>query len=428
MTIIRGARGIEMAKLSPQEKLQAARLMARERAPYLSTILYSMIPKEAEGLGTFGVTKTGVMLWDPATADGWTVEEIAAVLLHEVGHLLRDHSGRCEAGQFEHMLFNMAGDISQNMDVEAMGLKLPKFKDANGKDKGGALFPSTYKFPENLSAEEYYALLKDMADKGQLGQMGEGGIGHGKCGSCAGNKVDGEPEDGSGKPGEADGEGRTQAELDRARRQVAAEIQQEAQKGQGKVPAGLARWAETVLQPAKIRWQDKLKRAVRSAVAYRPGAVDYTYAKMSRRTLANPSGPIFPSLRAPIPEVAIALDTSGSMGGAELEAAMAETQGVLKALGSNVTFLSCDAEVHAIGKIATVKDAGKLVKGGGGTSFHPIFEAVCKRKPRPEVLIIFTDGCGPAPAAPPRDMNVIWVLIGSYTTQPTTWGTYIKVE
>ena len=111
--------------MKAKDKLAAARLMAVEKMKYFRTAILGLVPKETPGLGTFGVTKNGVMLWDPECLDRWSVEETAAVLVHEVSHLLRNHARRCEAMGAEHMPWNAAGDLEINDDLQEIGLPLP---------------------------------------------------------------------------------------------------------------------------------------------------------------------------------------------------------------------------------------------------------------------------------------------------------------
>jgi predicted metal-dependent peptidase len=126
--------------------------------------------------------------------------------------------------------------------------------------------------------------------------------------------------------------------------------------------------------------------------------------------------------------VAIAVDTSGSMGAAELTAALREANGVLSAIGADITYLACDADVHELIKVRDVKEMAKRLTGGGGTDFRPVFEALEKVRPIPEVLIFITDGCGPAPPAPPPRTRVIWLLVGPYQQAPCSWGTQISID
>lgn len=466
--------------LTAREKLVAGRLLCREKAPYFRAAILALIPREAPGLGTVGVTDRGVLMVDYDVIETWSIQEVAGALLHEVGHLLRDHPGRCNGRHPR--LFNIAGDLAMNTDVVKIpGVALPQ----------GALFPADFGWDEGLTAEAYYSkvydrvqeqaeqgnddvTLQDIMDpqeenrhadeeadgqgegkgegkgkgqgkgqgkapgkepgkgKGDLSQAGQKPqCGNGWCGSGAGRPLPDEPD-----PGE-EGGGRSKAELGRVRKAVAEAIRAEAQKTRGSVPGGWEVWAEEELGAPKVRWQDKLARLTRAAIAWRPGAIDHRYDRPSRRQAGvgfGPGRPILPCFRAPIPRVGVGIDTSGSMSGGELTMAVRETRGILLATGADVEFCACDAAVHELRPVRDHRQVAKLLKGGGGTDFGPIVEAFCARKNPPEVLIIITDGCGPAPAAPPQGVKVIWVLVGKHRSRPygsagpISWGDFIEID
>lgn len=171
------------------------------------------------------------------------------------------------------------------------------------------------------------------------------------------------------------------------------------------------------------------------AIAYRPGAIDFRYGRPSRRQSVMGHGlghPVLPAMQRPVPNVGIAIDTSGSMSAEDLTLAVSEAKGILEAVGAELTFIACDAEVRAI---KVVNDTSSLVRslvGGGGTDFNPVFKAVQTIRPRPEVLIFATDGWGPAPDKPPRGIRVVWLLIGEQGRPPEfpgePWGEMVKVE
>jgi predicted metal-dependent peptidase len=191
-----------------------------------------------------------------------------------------------------------------------------------------------------------------------------------------------------------------------------------------------------MIAPPKIRWQDKLRRAVRGSYAVASGKLDYTRTRLSRRQSALDSlarglgqrAPILPALCGPRPTVAIGIDTSGSMGRAELERAVSESSGVLRALGAPVTFLACDAEVSEMKRVRTVRELTQSLRGGGGTDFRPIFAAVEALKPKPSIVIFITDGMGPAPETAPEGIHTIWVLVGAYKQAPCGWGEQIEID
>jgi hypothetical protein len=84
--------------LSPPEEhaFRLIRLAAAEQMPYFARALFAMQPAAEPGLGTFAVDRHWRLYMDPALLagpDAWPVVTAAAVLLHEAGHLIRDHAG-----------------------------------------------------------------------------------------------------------------------------------------------------------------------------------------------------------------------------------------------------------------------------------------------------------------------------------------------
>ncbi len=146
--------------------------------------------------------------------------------------------------------------------------------------------------------------------------------------------------------------------MERYRKQVAEDVKEHVEKKRGYVPGSLERWANEYLKPPKIDWRTKLARIVRGAVAYKSGAADYTWGKMSRRQAGVGFGvgrPVLPALHSPVPSVCCAVDTSGSMSTEDLTRASSEIQGVLAAVGAAVTVIACDAAVHGVKECRTIK-------------------------------------------------------------------------
>ena len=459
-----------------KEVIATARLAACKRERYFTVAIMAMIPHEAPGLGTIAVTKDWVMMVDPEAVTTWGIDKATTAIRHEVRHLLRDHHGRgsCLGGDAEdtQMLKNIAADAEIN----------------DGKEFAGDLWPGDPVMPSNLPCgpmpdgllfEEYFDALRKHAEaqqkqggkqgggkpqqggkqgqgqgQGQQPQPGGGkgskpGVGSGWCGSCAGHAVPNEPKhqhggkgkDGKGSkpgdPGDGEVQGRSEVEIRRIQKQVAEAIQQESAKGRGTVPAGWARWADAMIAPPKIPWQQRLAKIMRASAATRAGAVDRKYQFPSRKQAGLGYGagkPVMAGLRAPVPHVGIFADTSGSMGQSEGEAVIAESTGILKAVGADVLFLSIDAEVHSIAKVRKASDLIKNIKGGGGTDFRPAFAALSKMKrhEQPEIIVFITDGGGPAPATAPPHSRVIWVLVGGHKCRPSfpsgEWGDFIEVD
>jgi len=381
-----------------------------------------------------------VLLWDPVAVDKWTLEFLAGVLVHEVGHILRGHAQRAKAlgvvSQDGRVLdprlakiYNTAGDLELNDDLV---LSHPECFAAG--DPNAGLLPKKFSLPDGLTMEAYYSELRQQAEQQQNQDENDDGGGEGepggepmrgRCGSCAGNPVDGEPDSRAGG-----NEGRSEVEVARVQKEVAAAVREAAQRGRGNVPAGWARWAEATLTPPKVRWQDKLARVCRNAVAWKAGAVDLQHKTLSRRQWGigvGPGRPMLPALRAPVPHIGCIVDTSGSMGTDELTAALREVKGIMTGVGAQITFAACDAEVHELKLVSDWRELPKLLKGGGGTHFTPAFEAMARVKRRPNVVVFVTDGEGEAPDQAPAWCRTIWLIVGKHGRRPTTWGEYIEI-
>lgn len=409
--------------LNENDKMAAARILAINKMPYYRAAIFLMTPRRLPGYGTFGVSKGGVMFYDPGILAIWTVEQTGMVLLHEVSHLLRNHADRREVLYADSIEWNLAGDAEINDDLREIG-DFPPLPDGST----GGVFPETFGMEVGLTAEEYYQAIKEQKKTSKSIEnwvSGSRSVCAGQCGGCAGNPINEEEETAADAE-----EGRSKVELKRMQRTVAEAALAEMSKGRGKIPNGVARWVGDLFKPPQISWQQKLAKIVRGSIAYRTGVVDCRFSRPSRRQAGIGYGvgvPILPALISPQPKITIAIDTSGSMGEEELRHAVAETSGVIKAVGGYVDLCVCDAEVHTLRPIRNLSGIAGMLIGGGGTDFNPVFEEVSKRRNKPDVLIFITDGQGPAPEVAPK-FKVIWVLVGPYRERPTIWGDVIEIE
>jgi predicted metal-dependent peptidase len=140
---------------------------------------------------------------------------------------------------------------------------------------------------------------------------------------------------------------------------------------------------------------------------------------------------VLPSLRRPLPHVAVVIDTSGSMGEAELTAALGEVTGVLRAVGvrgNRVNVLACDAAVHMARRVASVAEIE--LAGGGGTDLRVGIEAAL-RGPNgsgpPHFIIVLTDGLTPWPEEPLQRTRIIAGLVGPRPPVPPAWIHAIQI-
>jgi hypothetical protein len=332
-----------------------------------------------------------------------------------------------------------------------------------GCDMSDAVLPSTIGCDDYDVFEVYLEHLRRRRQQKQQQKSGGSGSGQGQGGqgkasgngqgSGQGSKGKGGDQngqgggngqsDGSGQPGQfhgcgsgsggapapcelADGDngqgqfpGATQAERDQATLATAIAIQEEGTSGRGTVPAGLRAQAAIKLRPSKVSWQRQLSASVRRAVGSRSGDFDNTWSRRSRRSnggCSRTGGRVMrPGTFTPTPTIAVVRDTSGSMGGDDLNEASSEIDAIAKQLGirgEELQVLDCDAVVHLSrgykGK-ATLND----VAGRGGTNMVEGIRVAMELRPKPTAIVVVTDGGTPWPAerlATP----IVACLVGRY--------------
>lgn len=463
-------------------RLNAAVTKALQYMPYLGMAMYSMIRIPAPGLGTFATDKYWRFYYDPAKVMEWTPDELAGVMLHEVSHCIRDHSGRFE-GLNEpvqrNRVFNVAGDALINDNLKETSVKLPE----------GAIYVNTLQdfgaqVDKKMTAEQvYYELLKvaeDMCTCSKCGdgdrssqggdQNGDGGgqnsdqnsDGEDSSGQGGeGSSASGQHQHGNGFPnpscpihggqdcgsivggerrsyeidntGENEGVNTDRAEIIRDKTAVSIK---EHVKSRGSIPGGWERWAENRLNP-KVDWRKEFASIIRRTTATISGTRDYTYKRPSRRAPAMRnmgSNIVLPAMRKPEPpHVAIVFDTSGSMSDDMLSWGLAEISGILKNIGStnkNITLIACDAQTGKAQKIRNIDDI--TLQGGGGTDMRVgISEAVRPKNggSRPQIVVVITDGYTPWPDTPLKNTHMIVALTAKESVASVpSWAKTVIIE
>ena len=116
-------------------------------------------------------------------------------------------------------------------------------------------------------------------------------------------------------------------------------------------------------------------------------------------------------LRGHKAEIAVALDTSGSISDEEFKQAIKEVLQIVKNYNHEITIIECDNEIRRTYKVKSVKDIKERINIRGGTKFTPVFEYANKKKLN--LLVYFTDGKGEDRLEViPRGYKVLWVISG----------------
>jgi len=405
------------------EKLAVWRAFALERMPYMATTLYALRPMAAPGLGTFAVDIKLRLYIDFTAAEAWSDQLCAQVLLHECSHILQDHSGAAVEmgvdGQTQHT-WNVAADAAINDDLRDAGcVEMTTM----------GVLPKDIHCPDYLTAVEYFTQIRHQASN--TNNPGGGGSGDGDpyegCGSVSGGGEApcelGDDDAGGAAPAA------TPAEVERVRVQTAAAIREAASKNPGSVAGRLAQEADLVLAPPKVPWQQVLARVTRTCARAVAGNRDMSLARRNARRhndrIITSRGQVGRRIVVPghvtYPVVVAAVrDTSGSMSEHDLSLVTSEVEGIARGLGvrgNDFVVLDVDTEVAAVRnyrRAATLNE----VSGRGGTDMRVGIEAALALKPRPDVVVVLTDGATPWARVPvAHTTKVVACVIGPHADQ-----------
>ena len=331
--------------------------------PYYARGFAALTPIEkvidVGGGPTLGVDKYWRLYWSPEALKEFKYHE-AQVLCHELEHLLREHAERRKK-RVDARAWNVACDAEINDDIEGL--------------PDSVITPERIEQAEGLTAEEYYSNFKVINIS---------------VGGTEGSGVTGTPEDWEESPENSDAPSISDVESDILRDAIAQDIQEAVSKNPGSVPEGVRLWAEAraLGKLPKISWRKLVSNRLRRIIH---GATDWTYVKPSRRQDRG-SRCLLPGKMAYQPQLAVVLDTSGSM-----QDQADWVAGILKDLSkmkADIILIDCDAAVHRINKLNHWKDILKS-RGGGGTDMREGVAAA--RKLKPDLTLILTDGYTPWP-------------------------------
>jgi predicted metal-dependent peptidase len=400
--------------------LQAARLRASYQRAYFAPALFNLIPVQTDLVLSMAVDARWRLYSNEHWVAAHSVEETAAVLIHEVSHLLRDHQARkIAAALTDTVLWNTAADCEINDDLAAEQLPLPDRPP----------HPDHYSLPRGENAEHYYRhLLRRRSvgsPDGRPRQSGRAhapeprGRGHDRIQDC-GSGAHGEhrpwelPDDaGADHVGGVDP---VKAEL--VRREVAHRILDRSGDA-GDVPLGWRVWARGIVTP-HVDYLAIIRHVVRKALRDSTlGRYDRTYNRPHRRQAAYGDF-IMSSFHQPRPRPGFLIDTSSSMQNTQLSRAVSELAGLTRQLGytTEVVVACCDVAVHGVRNIFA--SAQVELYGGGGTDIDAglrWFTDHCR--PMIDLLVIVTD-CHTTwrEQAPPFPVVTIRVGDGA----PPPWG------
>ncbi|MGL4761827.1 MAG: vWA domain-containing protein [Sarcina sp.] len=117
-------------------------------------------------------------------------------------------------------------------------------------------------------------------------------------------------------------------------------------------------------------------------------------------------------LRGHKANVAVAIDTSGSISDEEFAQAIKEVLGIVKNYNHEITIIECDDKIRNAYKVKNINGIQERNKLRGATEFTPVIEYANKNKIN--LLVYFTDGKGENRLkVVPRGYRILWVISGN---------------
>jgi len=340
--------------------------------------------------------------------------ELRFLILHECYHKLYRH-----LITWRHLydesprLANVACDYVINI----------KLVDDN-KDDGFARMPVRDGKQIGLCDEKYrgmdsaqvYNLLKEEIENqdeeegdGEGGGDGDGqgdGRGRGKSGTGISDDPSGglDSHDWEGAQGLSEAEGKQlERDIDEAIRQGALAA--------GKMGSGGNRDLEALMTP-KVDWREALREFINTTCT---GNDFSTWRRPNRRFVS--SGYYMPSgVSERVGELVIAIDTSGSIGGAELAKFLSEVKGICDTVKPDaIRLLYWDTEVCADERYegAEIDNLTQSTKpeGGGGTTVECVPAYITEHSIKAQAVVVLTDGYLGGSWGQ-WSMPVLWCIVG----------------
>jgi len=444
-----------MEKMSVERKIERAKAKLLISNRFFGSLLMAF-PVQSGTIGKTAYTDGIGIFYNPKFIEKLSPDETIGVLLHELFHNFFKHFQRFnDLKRYKyHMLLNVAEDYAINSIIinEMKKITLPK----------EVLYKEKYK---GLNAEKIYKMLlkdnkKDIEKYEKLMEALKNGAGK-KCDKCNGSGSiegkNGKPQtcdkcNGSGKENPEMGDKQVNESHGVSRKLTAENVKKNggvekavndidskihraynnlSAKEKGDLPESFKRLIDDYLLrlKGKINWKRYIINKMMEV-----GKDDYTMQRYNRRYVSR--GIYLPSTASKKSTIAMALDTSGSIGEDETIEFISEIKSVLKMFkGMTIHLFGCDAELHGKLKIKgnkqfKVKDIEKALIGGGGTSHMPIFKEMNKNMYNTKLLFCFTDGYSDINEIPKNmrgSWRTYWILPESSKDLKFDFGTNIII-
>jgi predicted metal-dependent peptidase len=309
--------------------------------------------------------------------------ELAFVVLHETLHKAFRHLFTWKKlWDEDKQLANMACDYVINLMLLDMDKSNNVIAMPQKQGKAIGLVDEKYR---GLNAKQVFDLLKE--DK----KNGEGMFGEGQ--PCEGDGEGGQGFDDHDWEGAKELDAETKKELEREIDQALRQGVITNNKVNGAGAGGLSRELGELLEP-EVDWRELLREFVKSTCSAKDAS---SWRRVNRRYLGT--GVYMPSLIGErVGHLVIGIDTSGSIGGHELNEFLSEVKGIADEVHpEKVDLIYWDSavaghEVYDVSDVSNIVSSTKPM-GGGGTDPTCVHHYLKENNIKPEAVIMLTDGC-----------------------------------
>ena len=390
-----------------REKLITARVGLLLRASFFGNLATRLKLVNADEWCTTAGTDGRNFYYNSRFVNKLRPKEIEFLFGHEVLHCVYDHFGR--RGDRDAQLYNCAADYCVNADLikHRVGEKITTVP---------CLYDSKY---DGMSSEQIYDILYENAEKIDIQSLID---------RLLDDHMDGDDADGPNGTGTG-GTGRpklSQAEKDAIKDEIKEAVlaAAAASDGAGNLPAGIKRIIQDLTAP-KMNWRELLRMQLESTVKS-----DYTWMRSSRKGWDMDA--IMPGRKPDeLIDIALAIDTSGSIDGAMLKDFLGEVAGIMEQFESyRIHLFTFDTAVHNPQQfnsenLENISDYEP--KGGGGTDFDAIFNYLKDEEIEPKRLVVLTDMCPYGSWGDEHYCDTVWIGHGTTSIVPP-WGQYAYYE
>ena len=315
---------------------------------FYASILFKMPMVEKDDIPTMATDGKSIF-FNEEWSNTLTEEELDFVRCHEGMHRVLRHHLRVQ--DRDSNLWNIATDYAINSILKKSGMKMPK----------DGLYDAKY---DGMSAESIYKSIEQNADTREVPKP------------CNWGQVN---------PNESMTEEQIKAEENMIRAEVTMAVQ--GAKDIGNLPSDIKSIIQEI-ERSQVDWSSVIRRVVGG-----DQPEDYTYRRPNRRALHcfdmyNPS-----TMKMSCGDVAVWVDTSGSVSTKEKQHALGELQAIAEDMQPNsITIFYGDADVQNIERYERGDVIDQLnSKGGGGTDPMPIFKYIEENDVNVDSMVCITD-------------------------------------